>query len=236
MGPTAWTCARMNVEVDGGAVTSWLHDTIADFDSAQSLAGRARTRRWQTFAQRFPAISDMRVIDLGGTPQSWALAPVRPLAVTIVNLLPLDSDDPSVDVVQADACDLPAAVRHERFDLVFSNSLIEHVGGHPQRQRLADTIDALAQRHWVQTPYRYFPVEPHWVFPGMQWLPYAARVQISLRWNRGNVHTYTRQDAENAVDQVDLLSISQMRRYFPASSIWHERFAGLVKSIVAVRG
>jgi hypothetical protein len=221
--------------MDGGTVTNWLHDTIGDFESTRSLAGRARTRRWHSFAERFPSISEMRVIDLGGTPESWHLAPVRPSAVTIVNLLPLTSDESAVDVVQADACDLPAGLRRERFDLVYSNSLIEHVGGHSQRQRLAEAIDALAERHWVQTPYRYFPVEPHWVFPGMQWFPYEARVQISLRWNRGNVHTYTRQDAQNAVDQVDLLSISQMRRYFPNSSIWHERFAGLVKSVVAVR-
>jgi hypothetical protein len=152
-----------------------------------------------------------------------------------VNLLPLASDDHAVDVVQADACDLPEALRRERFDLVYSNSLIEHVGGHPQRQRLADTIHELAERHWVQTPYRYFPIEPHWLFPGMQWLPYAARVQISLHWNRGHVRTYTRADATDMVDEIELLSISQMRRYFPTSAIWYERFAGLVKSLVAVR-
>lgn len=123
----------------------------------------------------------------------------------------------------------------DHFDLVFSNSLLEHVGGHPQRQKMADNIHRLADRHWVQTPYRYFPIEPHWVFPGFQWLPYEAQVQISLRWNRGHVRTYSRDEAEDIVDEIDLVGISQMRRYFPSSTIWYERFAGLVKSLVAIR-
>jgi hypothetical protein len=216
-------------------MANWSRDAIGGVDSTRSLAGSARARRWRYFSQRFPAISQMRVVDLGGTPESWRLAPVKPMALTIVNLSPLTSDQEEVNIVQADACDLPAAVRRERFDLVFSNSLIEHVGGHPQRQRLADTIHGLADRHWVQTPYRYFPIEPHWLLPGMQSLPYEARVQLSLHWNRGHIRTYTREAAENKVDEIDLLSISQMRRYFPTSMIWYERFAGLVKSLVAIR-
>jgi hypothetical protein len=216
-------------------MANWLLEAVGSNKSTRSLAGRARARRWRYFDERFPTISEMRVVDLGGTPESWRLAPVKPLAVTIVNLLPLTSDDTAVKVIQADACDLPAALRRERFDLVFSNSLIEHVGGHPQRQRLAETIHALADRHWVQTPYRYFPVEPHWLFPGMQWLPYEARVRVSLRWHRGHIRTSTREDAQDMVDEIDLLSVSQMRRYFPTSVIWYERFAGLIKSLVAIR-
>jgi len=216
-------------------MADWFRDAVGGNESLRSLAGRARAHRWRHFAERFPSISQMRVIDLGGTPQSWRLAPVMPMTLTIVNLSPVTADEPEIDVVQADACELPATLRRERFDLVFSNSLIEHVGGHPQRLRLAETIHALADRHWVQTPYRYFPVEPHWLFPAMQWLPYEARVQVSLRWNRGHVRTYTREDAQDMVDEIELLSISQMRRYFPTSEIWYERFAGLIKSLVAIR-
>ncbi len=39
---------------------------------------------------------------------------------------------------------------------------------------------------WVQTPYRYFPIEPHWIFPGFQFLPLSARTEISRRWPLGN--------------------------------------------------
>ncbi|HEX2213943.1 MAG TPA: class I SAM-dependent methyltransferase [Mycobacterium sp.] len=214
---------------------NWLRDAATDVESARSLSGRARARRWDYLLERFPAFAEMRVLDLGGTPESWRLAPVRPQSVTTVNLLALESWTPDIVAVQANACDLPSSVTADRFDLVFSNSLLEHVGGHVQRQRLADYVHQLADRHWVQTPYRYFPIEPHWLFPGIQWLPYEARIQVSLRWNRGHVRTYTRDDAQAQVDEIDLVGISQMRGYFPTSDVWFERFAGLVKSLVAVR-
>jgi hypothetical protein len=152
-----------------------------------------------------------------------------------VNLEPLESWSPQITAIQGDACDLPNSVARDHFDLVFSNSVLEHVGGHIGRQRLVDNIHSLADRHWVQTPYRYFPIEPHWLFPGLQWLPYEARVQVSLRWNRGHIRTHTRAEAQDQVDEIDLLGISQMRRYFPASVIWYERFAGLIKSLVAIQ-
>lgn len=175
------------------------------------------------------------MLDLGGTPDSWRLAPVVPKSVTTVNLLPLESAAAGITAIQADACNLPRSVTSERFDLVFSNSLLEHLGGHVRRQQFVDHVHSLADRHWVQTPYRYFPVEPHWLFPGMQWLPYEARVQISMHWNRGHIRTYTRDDAQEQVDEIELIGIAQMRRYFPASLIWYERFAGLVKSLVAIQ-
>jgi hypothetical protein len=212
-----------------------LRDRVTDVDSPTSLSGRARARRWARFSEVFPEISDMRVLDLGGTPMSWRLAPVHPAALTVVNLMPLESEDPAVTLVRANACELPDGLRREKFDLVYSNSLLEHVGGHVQRQRLVDNVHHYADRHWVQTPYRYFPVEPHWLFPGFQWLPYSARIMVSQKWNRGHIKTYTRAEAEAQVNEIDLVGIAQMRMYFPNSTIWYERFAGLVKSLVAIR-
>lgn len=216
-------------------MSSWLQSAVTDINSRRSLSGRARARRWQRLLEVFPSFSEMRVLDLGGTPESWRLAPARPASVTTINLLPAQSATDRIIAIQADACDLPSAVTHEHFDLVYSNSLLEHVGGHTRRQRLADNIHSLADRHWVQTPYRYFPIEPHWLFPGMQWLPYEVRVQISMHWNRGYIRTHTREDAQDRVDEIDLIGVSQMRRYFPSSVVWYERFAGLVKSLVAIR-
>lgn len=192
-------------------------------------------KRWKHLLETFPDLNEMRVIDLGGTPGSWQLAPVMPESVTTVNLQGFTSQDSRISAVAGDACDLPESLRREKFDLVYSNSLLEHVGGHVQREKLAENVDVLASRHWVQTPYRYFPIEPHWVFPAFQWLPYEARVQVSLRWHAGHVKTYNRTEAENTVDEIDLIGISQMRHYFPNSTIWYERFGGLVKSLVAIK-
>lgn len=143
-------------------------------------------------------------------------------------------DQPGLTTVVADACDLPAALRKKRFDLVYSNSLMEHVGGHHRRQQFAAAVLAAAPRHWVQTPYRHFPIEPHWVFPGMQWLPFRARVAVSRHWPYGHITRGDHAKAVADVSEVELLSVSEMRSYFPASELWYERFAGLPKSLVAI--
>ena len=91
----------------------------------------------------------------------------------------------SVKAVVGDACSLPAELRGERFDLVYSNSVLEHVGGHDRRLAFAASVHELGDAHWIQTPYRYFPVEPHWLCPGLQLLPVRARAEVTLRWPLG---------------------------------------------------
>jgi hypothetical protein len=179
----------------------------------------------------------MSVIDLGGRLSSWLSAPVRPRHVHIVNLEQEKAEVPDwAEVDRGDACELPAAIRNGHYDLVYCNSVIEHVGGHERRLRLADAVHALADAHWVQTPYRYFPIEPHWVAPGMQFLPVRVRASYAHRWPLGHTPAENRAAALQSVLWIELLDRTQMRHYFPDSTLRVERFAGLAKSLIAVRG
>lgn len=210
-----------------------------------SLSARARARRFAMLLARFPALEQMRVLDLGGEPRTWRAAPVRPREVVLLNLgwqtgrqqAELGEDASWMRVVAGDACDPPPALADEGFDLVFSNSVIEHVGGHARRRAFAAAVHALAPAHWVQTPNRFFPVEPHWVCPGFQFLPPAAQAQVMRRWPVGNysARRWTREEALRLVLGTELLCTAQMRFYFPGSEILRERFAGLTKSLIAVR-
>jgi hypothetical protein len=183
-----------------------------------------RTERWKRLLALHPGLSEMSVVDLGGTERSWALAPVKPTALVLVNL----PDD--------DACD-PQLLAHEHFDLVYSNSVIEHVGGHWRRERFAENVHRLGDHHWIQTPNRYFPIEPHWLCPVFQHLPVTARAHLGRVWPIGNVarfHVPYSQSLELVLG-IELLDASQMRLYFPESTIVRERFLGLTKSLIAVR-
>lgn len=207
-------------------------------DSPNSLGGRARARRWEIVDRSFPRLCEQHVLDLGGTVEWWLRAPVRPAHVTVVNLLePGETDESWLTPVVGDACAASSidGVTAGDYDVVFSNSLLEHVGGHAQRVRLAEEISALAPKHYVQTPYRYFPVEPHWIFPGMQFLPIAARSKIAQSWPLSHSAAGSAEEATNTVMWTELVSITEMRSYFPDSQIVHERFAGLTKSLIAIR-
>jgi hypothetical protein len=58
--------------------------------------------------------------------QHWKTNPVQPTSVVVVNLLPESSDIDWITALQGDACGPPAVVRDAKFDLVYSNSTIEH--------------------------------------------------------------------------------------------------------------
>ena len=209
-------------------------------ESPGSLGSRARSRRWDLIRELFPELPDMRVLDLGGRVETWHTAPVRPAHVTVVNLLePGTSDEPTLVPLFGDACAARAELEKNgattSYDLVFSNSLIEHVGGHAKRAELAREIDALAPYHWVQTPYRYFPVEPHWLFPMMQFLPLRMRVAVATHWPLVHSRPDSRTAAESSVLWTELVSITEMQSLFPSSQIVRERLAGLTKSISAAR-
>jgi Methyltransferase domain len=201
----------------------------------RSLAERMRLRRWAQLTQEFPDLEKMRVLDLGGTTVFWERSPVRPASVTVINLNAPGEGLPWVTPIQGDACDAPKLVGDEAFDLVFSNSLIEHLGGHAQRLGFAEVVRSLAPRYAVQTPYRYFPVEPHWVFPGMQFLPLNLRNWLAPRWPLGHTHGWPAAEAEEEVMFTELLSLTEMRTYFPDAHIVWERLAGLRKSMTAFR-
>ncbi|MGK5521859.1 methyltransferase domain-containing protein [Micromonospora sp. URMC 107] len=205
-------------------------------DSDRSWSARQRRRRADWLAQTFPDLEKMHVIDLGGRLGTWTRADVRPARVHVVNLERPPADVPEwAEIDRADACDLPARITARRYDLVFSNSVLEHVGGHERRLRFADAVRGLGDRHWVQTPYRYFPIEPHWIAPGMQFLPVRLRTALARRWPLGHKPTRTHEAAIHQVLWTELLDRSQMRHYFPDSRILVERVAGLPKSLIAVR-
>ena len=72
-----------------------------------------------------------RVLDVGGTPGYWELLPAPP-RVTLLNMARARESLLAVSWVAGDGRSLP--FRDGAFDVVFSNSVIEHVGD-PESQR-----------------------------------------------------------------------------------------------------
>jgi hypothetical protein len=211
-------------------------DWIWDVSDSGSISTRMRSRRWALLGQTFPDLSEMRVLDLGGTVNSWRLAPAQPKHLTLLNPVPQDTGTAWATSLVGDACAPPASLTEEHFDLVYSNSVLEHIGGHFRREQFSEVVHEAADHHWVQTPYRYFPIEPHWVFPWFQHLPPTAQTTISRVWPLGNYGSIVnREETLPHVLDIELLDMTQMRHYFPGSKIAHERVMGLTKSLIAFR-
>lgn len=83
-----------------------------------------------------------------------------------------EDGDPQLDcpVTVGDARALP--FDDASFDYVFSNAVIEHVGG-PEgaRRMLAESVRVARLGAFHTTPDRWFPVEVHTQLPLLHWLP-----------------------------------------------------------------
>lgn len=212
------------------------YDRLAGTSGEESMGAKLRRRRWSMVAEAFPDLAQMRVLDLGGTIESWGICPVRPAHVTLLNMGIPTGDTPDwMRQVDGDACNVPEPLASESWDLVFSNSVIEHVGGYAKRREFAEQVRSLAPAYWVQTPNRYFLVEPHWLFPGFQFLPVSARRVVAQRWP---LYKWRSDDDERALREVleiELVSKTEMAFLFPDAELVPEKVAGLTKSWIALR-
>jgi len=202
-----------------------IREFVVNADNPRSIAARARQKRWQRLLREFPDLTEMNVVDLGGRPRAWRAAPVQPKHVLCVNVEGLEGDG-RIECIRGDACTIDGI---GTFDLVYSNSTIEHVGGHFRCHQFADTTRRLASKYWVQTPYRYFPIEPHYVFPLVQHLPPPLRGRIGQMWSP----SWVRNDPEDVLS-IELLSKTALKLYFPEATIISERVVGVPKSLVAI--
>jgi hypothetical protein len=195
-----------------------------------------RKRRLRWFLHRVTVQPGDHLLDVGGNPWCWPTKGI-PEPVTLLNLSfepDLDKKHPGFVYVLGDACAMPFAPGE--FGVVFSNSVIEHVGTWERQQAFAVETRRVGRKLWVQTPAREFFVEPHLIAPFIHWLP--------VRWQRRLIRNFTvwgwfnRPSAaqiDEFLAEVRLLSRAEMQILFPDCEILEEKFLGLTKSYVAVR-
>jgi hypothetical protein len=210
----------------------------ADFQDTRSLAYRLRRRRLQHFLDFLDAVpKPVKLLDVGGSIKFWKimdLADRGDIQFTILNIVPQDDHDDRFTYLVGDARDL-SQFADGQFDIVFSNSVIEHVGRWPDQQQMAREIRRVGQRYFVQTPNRYFPIEPHFLFPAFQFLPEPVQVFLLMRFQLGWFpRAQTRADALRYAREIRLLTRREVHQLFPDSRLISEKFHGLTKSFMAI--
>lgn len=184
-------------------------------------------------ATAFSVTAQTRVLDIGGYAYYWDFFNELP-RVVIANLdLPTDPD-PRFDWIVADARHLP--FRDRTFDLAFANSVVEHIPGQENRVAFARETERVATSYYVQTPHRWFPIEPHLYTPLIHYLPKELQRQLLRNFTVwGILHRPTPQGCDDFLRDINLLTTPELRALFPDAIIWKERAIGLLKSITAVK-
>jgi hypothetical protein len=212
---------------------------LADQRNGASWAARLRKRRFAFFRELLARLPrPVSICDVGGTTEFWrgvSLPDEDDVSVTVVNLEQQPSAGGRIRTLVGDARALPFAARS--FDVVYSNSVIEHVGTFADQRRMAQEVRRVAPRYFVQTPSYFFPIEPHFLVPGFQFLPLDVRAALLMRRRLGWVaKAESMERAREEVRSVRLLRRSQVRALFPDARIYREKLFGLTKSYVAYGG
>jgi hypothetical protein len=199
-----------------------------------------KERRFQQFEETLhPATSDA-LLDIGGYPFNWFTRGhvIGKVDVLNLDLSPIENLPEGAPVIRAfsgDARRLEFA--DDSYDIVFSNSVIEHVGSLEDQQAFAREARRVGRKLWIQTPAWECPVEPHFLGLFIHWFPASWHAPLagwtSLRGLTGSAST---RDLTEIASSTRLLSKGEMTALFPDCRIWTERFFGIIpKSHVAIR-
>ena len=184
---------------------------------AERVAGRARRQRRELFRRLMAPRPGERVLDVGSG--ETGLAGLEP-ELDVTGTDRVDRPTYPGPFVRADGRGLPFA--DGEFDVAYSNSVIEHVVEPADRRALAAELARVGGRYFVQTPNRWFPVEPHALLPLVHWLPRSIGRRL---WGLGV--------SDDPFDETLLLDADELQELFPDAEIVRERLGPLTKSLVA---
>jgi hypothetical protein len=202
-----------------------------------------RRRRFEWFMELIASINRnsgaLSILDVGGTAAFWGSRldrlGDRPVRVILANLELEPTSDSRVESIIADARDL-SNYPDNHFDVVHSNSVIEHVGSWSDMMAMAKEISRVAPAYFVQTPYFWFPLEPHCRTAFFHWMPESWRMRLIMSKARG--FWPRAQDVDTAMQMIQsntLLDIKMFQALFPDAVLRREKIGPLTKSLVAIR-
>ena len=216
-----------------------LFEKIADNRNVKSLAARLRQKRFIFFLSLLSNINyPINILDVGGVEQFWQVMGYNNMENVQITLLNIDRalvSGANFKSVQGDALDMKFP--DESFDVVFSNSVIEHVGDMENQHQVVKEINRVAKRYFVQTPNKNFFIEPHFFFPFFQFLPIKLRIWLVMNFNLGWFNREVSPvKARELVESITLLTKKEFLALFPESKLYEEKIFGMTKSFIAYSG
>jgi SAM-dependent methyltransferase len=198
---------------------------------ADTVSLRSRRKKLDLFLREIAPTEETTILDVGAherafgeTPQSatdnffeefypW---PARITALGLHDGAGFKAHYPAIRYVQGDGLELPFG--DGEFDVVFSNAVVEHVGGVENQRRFVAEAVRVGKRVFMTTPNRRFPIETHTKLPLVHWLPRRAEHRV---YDALGKHWATK---------IDLLSARDFAALFPGPV----RIENLGMTIVAI--
>jgi hypothetical protein len=210
-----------------------LSDFFINSEIKGGIGDRFRARRFKKFeAQLLKFNRPIRILDIGGTECYWENRGFHLRSNIVITLLNLNKTEAKYDhfkPVIGNATDL-SDYKEDEFDIVFSNSVIEHLFTWENQQKMAEECQRVGKHHFIQTPNKYFFIEPHYRLPLFNFLPKKIAYFLLTKTPVAHGHRWDHNRATRWLSEIQLLSLNQFQKLFPNSTMSKEKFLGMTKS------
>lgn len=209
---------------------------IADFEKEKSFARKIRLERIDIFKKLILNLpKPIKILDVGGTEVFWEIMGFtenEDYEITILNLSKVNTKYFNIVSISGDGRNM-SQFKDDEFDIVFSNSVIEHVGKFKDQMKMANEMQRLGKNYFLQTPSFYSPIEPHFFVPFFQILPVKLRTLLLQNFNLGYLKkTPEKEKAKKIIESINLPKKEELEKMFPESTIKKEKAFGLTLSYI----
>ncbi|GHB40311.1 class I SAM-dependent methyltransferase [Mongoliitalea lutea] len=218
---------------------NYFKSLFASSDQPESLGYKLRNKRFIDFEnllnKNFAKNKKISILDVGGTAYFWEdknIFQSGRIEITLLNITVESNLPKGMRSVAGDATQMPE-FDTDSFDLVFSNSVIEHLYTWENQLKMAKECMRVGKYYFIQTPNKHFPIEAHYVLPFVQYIPKSWTFAVLTKTKLSRGMRWSSIDAQQYLDEIRLLSFAEMKNLFPGSNIYLEKFFGLNKSLTA---
>ena len=216
-----------------------MFKNLADNQNPNSLAARLRKDRFSFFLSLISRMNQpITILDVGGSEEFWKLLMLEcgmDIRVTLLNIIEQKVSTPHFDSVIGNVLNLN--LTNASFDVIFSNSVIEHIGDYENQRKMAEVVKRVGKRYFIQTPNKYFFIEPHFLFPFFQFLPIVIRIWLVTHFAMGWFNKEPNPEyARDIINSIHLLSKKDLLALFSGCHLYEEKVLGMTKSYIAYSG
>lgn len=196
------------------------------------LHRKSREQKHRLFLQLLRPTPEMRILNVGasgphiGLPEQLEsfyerLSQITGGGISFADVEDYQSSFPGVQALVFDGCALPFA--DQSFDIVYCNAVLEHLPGKDFVERFAAEVQRVGRGWFVTTPNFWYPVEPHYHLPFVQFLPEATQRSVVKRLGK------------TPYAHLHLLTAKTLRRLFSAGEVISSRVTFYPETLIAYR-
>ena len=215
---------------------------LVNHHKKNSFVNQFRQKRFELLKNGIEKLiqkDNFKILDIGGDIQYWKNIGWQHPSCQIHLLNLYASEIPQSDVNKFSSSvgnGLALEYKKGDVDLIFSNSVIEHVGSYENQQIFANEVRRVSDKYIIQTPSLWFPLEPHSLLPLFQFLPHSFRALLIMTFNINYFPKATTYKAAIIVSHSTLMfTHKRFKQLFPEAEIQVERFLGIPKSYTAIK-